>query len=165
MSELSVGQLKGLTVNSNLITVPSGHKLAAPGHVVQVQEYRGGAEVATTGPAVEIVGASFTTVSPSSKLYLEFYSSQMSVESASTNPRITFFIDGVDQGLITDHIFYSSSSIAFRPVVTIPTLSSATLTPGVHTISIKGSSYNSGVVRYNYQSTGQTRLIVMEVAQ
>jgi hypothetical protein len=36
MSELSVGQLRGLTVNSNVITVPSGHKLVAPGHVVQV---------------------------------------------------------------------------------------------------------------------------------
>lgn len=36
MSELSVGQLKGLTVNNNTITVPSGHKLYAPGSVVQV---------------------------------------------------------------------------------------------------------------------------------
>lgn len=38
MSELSVGQLKGLTVNSNTITVPSGHTLYAPGHVIQVVE-------------------------------------------------------------------------------------------------------------------------------
>jgi hypothetical protein len=36
MSELSVGQLKGLTVNSNIIDVPSGHTLYAPGHVIQV---------------------------------------------------------------------------------------------------------------------------------
>ena len=36
MSELSVGQLRGLTVNNNTITVPSGHNLYAPGHVVQV---------------------------------------------------------------------------------------------------------------------------------
>jgi hypothetical protein len=36
MSELSVGQLRGLTVNSNVISVPSGHTLYAPGHVVQV---------------------------------------------------------------------------------------------------------------------------------
>ena len=40
MSELSVGQLKGLTVNSNTITVPSGHKLYAPGTVVQVATVR-----------------------------------------------------------------------------------------------------------------------------
>jgi hypothetical protein len=36
MSELSVGQLRGLTVNNNVITVPSGHKLYAPGSIVQV---------------------------------------------------------------------------------------------------------------------------------
>jgi hypothetical protein len=36
MSELSVGQLKGLTVNNNVITVPAGHTLYAPGSVVQV---------------------------------------------------------------------------------------------------------------------------------
>jgi hypothetical protein len=37
MSELTVGELKGLAVNNNTITVPSGHKLYAPGSVVQVQ--------------------------------------------------------------------------------------------------------------------------------
>jgi hypothetical protein len=36
MSELSVGQLKGLTVNNNVITVPSGHTIYSPGTVVQV---------------------------------------------------------------------------------------------------------------------------------
>ena len=36
MSELSVGELRGLTANSNVITVPAGHTLYAPGHVVQV---------------------------------------------------------------------------------------------------------------------------------
>lgn len=36
MSELTVGELKGLTVNNNTITVPSGHTLYAPGSVIQV---------------------------------------------------------------------------------------------------------------------------------
>jgi hypothetical protein len=40
MSELSVGQLKGLTVNSNTITIPAGHKLYAPGTVVQAATIR-----------------------------------------------------------------------------------------------------------------------------
>ena len=35
MSELSVGQLKGLTVNNNTITIPSGHKLVQSGMTVQ----------------------------------------------------------------------------------------------------------------------------------
>jgi hypothetical protein len=36
MSELSVGQLKGLLANSNVITVPSGHTIYAPGSIIQV---------------------------------------------------------------------------------------------------------------------------------
>lgn len=36
MSELTVGQLKGLAVNSNVITVPSGHTIKQPGSIVQV---------------------------------------------------------------------------------------------------------------------------------
>lgn len=40
MSELSVGQLRGLTVNQNIITVPTGHTLYAPGSLLQVQKTR-----------------------------------------------------------------------------------------------------------------------------
>lgn len=40
MSELSVGQLKGLLSNSNTVTVPSGHKLHVPGTVVQFVDYK-----------------------------------------------------------------------------------------------------------------------------
>lgn len=35
MSELSLGQIKGLSVNDNKVTVPAGHTLYAPGHVIQ----------------------------------------------------------------------------------------------------------------------------------
>ena len=50
MSELSVGQLKGLTVNSNTITIPAGHKLYAPGSVVQVQKVRTEARTTYAAP-------------------------------------------------------------------------------------------------------------------
>ncbi len=168
MSELSVGQLKGLTVNNNVITVPSGHTLYAPGHVIQVQEFRGGVELTTTGPTVDIINASITTKSTNSRLYIQYYTGQILVESASSNPRITFFVDGVDQGLDTDHIFYGVGT-GFRPVVTLPLLSTSTVSAGAHTVSIKGSSYNGGLVRYNYQApTGteprRSRLIIMEIA-
>ena len=36
MSQLSVGQLRGLTVNNNVISVPSGHTLTYSGGVLQV---------------------------------------------------------------------------------------------------------------------------------
>lgn len=35
MSEINLGQIKGLTVNNNVVAVPSGHTLYAPGHVIQ----------------------------------------------------------------------------------------------------------------------------------
>lgn len=35
MSELVFGQLKGLPVNGNVVNVPAGHTLYAPGHVIQ----------------------------------------------------------------------------------------------------------------------------------
>jgi hypothetical protein len=36
MSEVSLGKLRGLPINNNIVTVPSGHTLYAPGHVIQV---------------------------------------------------------------------------------------------------------------------------------
>jgi hypothetical protein len=36
MSELTVGSISGLAVNNNVVSIPSGHKLHAPGSVVQV---------------------------------------------------------------------------------------------------------------------------------
>ena len=50
MSELTVGQLRGLTVNNNVITVPTGHILYAPGSVVQVQ-------TASAGPVVQVISS------------------------------------------------------------------------------------------------------------
>jgi hypothetical protein len=36
MSELTVGSISGLAVNNNVVSIPSGHTLHAPGSVVQV---------------------------------------------------------------------------------------------------------------------------------
>jgi len=38
MSELSVGQIKGLPVNDNIISIPAGHTLVQPGMILQVQQ-------------------------------------------------------------------------------------------------------------------------------
>lgn len=40
MSNISVGSISGLATNSNTITIPTGHKIYAPGSVVQVQTKR-----------------------------------------------------------------------------------------------------------------------------
>ncbi len=48
MSELALGQIKGLSVNANKVTVPSGHTLYAPGHVVQTVTATSSTLVAST---------------------------------------------------------------------------------------------------------------------
>jgi hypothetical protein len=40
MSELTVGSLGGLAINNNVVSIPSGHILHAPGHVLQVVQNR-----------------------------------------------------------------------------------------------------------------------------
>jgi hypothetical protein len=73
MSELSVGQLRGLTVNDNVISMPSGHSLYAPGHVVQVvsatkTDTFSASVAATARAAVTGLAASITPSSSSSQI-------------------------------------------------------------------------------------------------
>jgi hypothetical protein len=78
MSELSVGQLRGLTVNNNVITVPSGHTLYAPGSVVQVQTVRSDARVTISSPnsgdgiTITQLNLSITPRFPNSKLIMQW---------------------------------------------------------------------------------------------
>jgi hypothetical protein len=73
MSELSVGQLKGLTINDNVITVPSGHKFVAPGHVLQVvSTFKSDTAASTSTSFVDIAGmsVSVTPISNNSKFFI-----------------------------------------------------------------------------------------------
>jgi hypothetical protein len=73
MSELSVGQLRGLTTNSNVITVPSGHKLYAPGSVVQVVSVAKTDTFTTNSTTFTDVTGFTATITPSSvnsKIYV-----------------------------------------------------------------------------------------------
>ena len=59
MSELALGQIKGLSVNSNVVTVPSGHTLYAPGHVIQVvQTFKSDNYSTTSTSYVDVPGMS-----------------------------------------------------------------------------------------------------------
>lgn len=71
MSELSLGQIKGLPVNSNVVTVPSGHALYAPGHVLQVVSAAKTDTFTTSSTSfVDITGmsVSITPISNTSKI-------------------------------------------------------------------------------------------------
>ena len=60
MSELTVGQLRGLPVNNNIVTVPSGHTLYAPGHVIQVVQTTKTDTFTTTSGFTPVTGLSAT---------------------------------------------------------------------------------------------------------
>lgn len=139
-----------------------------PGSIVQVQEYRGTAEVSTTGTPVDLINITFTTKFDNSKLFLQFYTGQLYLSKVDTNPEFFFQVDGVDQGLDTDHIFYGIGT-GSRPVATIPLLTGSVGAAGNHNVKVRGGSYNSGTITFNWQSGGtqprRSRFIVMEVAQ
>lgn len=65
MSELALGQIKGLSVNSNVVTVPSGHTLYAPGHVIQTVTSNYSTEV-TTGSTSYVTTGLTGTITPKS---------------------------------------------------------------------------------------------------
>lgn len=76
MSELTVGQLRGLPINNNTVTVPAGHTLYAPGHVIQVVnvDYLGrAAQSFPQNTTVNIVGleAKITPRSSNSKIIIQ----------------------------------------------------------------------------------------------
>lgn len=105
MSELSVGQLKGLTVNNNTITVPSGHSLAvptlkgdstgtitvpsgqklyAPGSVVQVQHAQ------TPGTRYVISAADITAIPGLTISFTPKFSSSRIILQAMINSSATY---------------------------------------------------------------------------
>ena len=76
MSELTVGQLRGLPVNNNIVTVPAGHTLYAPGHVIQVINVENVTRLSQgigTQSTVNILGmeATITPKSANSKIIIQ----------------------------------------------------------------------------------------------
>jgi hypothetical protein len=94
MSELSVGQLKGLTVNNNVITVPSGHTLYAPGSILQV---------------VNVDTVARTSQGFSGNVILDIANLQATITPKSTSSKIViqarWFGEITAQGVVWDSIF------------------------------------------------------------
>jgi hypothetical protein len=89
MSELTVGQLRGLPVNNNIVTVPAGHTLYAPGSVLQV-----------------VQGTTTTGVNSSTTSYVDTGLSA-TITPKSTSSRV--FV------LVTQHIYKSAGSSENAP--------------------------------------------------
>jgi hypothetical protein len=95
MSELSIGQLRGLPINNNTVIVPAPHTLYAPGHVIQAVS-----KTSTTPYSIGITGHTGWSTFPASAL-------ELSITPKSLNSRLLLMADVTLGGT-------SSNNAAFR---------------------------------------------------
>lgn len=164
MSELSVGQLKGLTVNNNTISVPTGHILNAPGHITQVVEVSFPTQWSTTSTSYSsLTSASITLKKSTSKVFIFgnlHHSGRGSVQIqrnsiAIYDPQINFHVYE-QQGTA-----WNSGSIrGFYPITLLDT-------PGgsVVTYNLFARAHDGIGIGFNEGGSGTSRIFLMEVAQ
>jgi hypothetical protein len=171
MSELSVGQLRGLTVNSNVITVPSGHKLSAPGHILQVVEVTSSTVVTNNSSTYVSTGlsATITPSSTSSKVMVLARTQGISPNNASV-PTFTVFrgtLAGTNLAPQTYgfNYLYGGATGAIEGNVAVQIVDSPNTTSAqTYTLAFKNAQGAVGAV--SAQGAGTTgSMILMEIAQ
>ena len=183
MSELSVGQLKGLLANNNVIAVPSGHTIYAPGSVVQVQ-------TASAGPVVQVISSTtpVTVTGLSIAFSPKFATSKIIIQaqlgtSATYVSSFGIFKDGVatvstsgqnnsnEPNMQTTH--YSSGPSSPDELFSIPILHSEMAgTTAIRTYDIRATSGWGGVtyaLRFHNRGANDmatfSHMTITEVAQ
>lgn len=169
-SELTVQTLKGPTsgANANKIIVPSGHTLAAAGHVLQVQSTFITAGVSTTSASFTDTGLSITITptSSTSKMLVMFDASCGS--SASASGMIVDIVRDTTQLMYTpvaytnvneSHYVHASAAHLDSPATTSPI-----------TYKIRYAAQNAGYTvffnaPYSGYSNPTANMTVMEIAQ
>ena len=180
MSELTVGQLKGLTVNDNTITVPSGHKLYAPGSIVQVQHVQSTPTKYTVSAAdivaIPELSITFTPKFANSKILLQsminstatyvctfgflkngsYLISNTNTNSAGSIATVYMGGSAIESNIYNSYIAYSDTPGTTSPITYAAAVSS----------SWAGTNYT---VHINDRSDSQMRsvstLTIMEIAQ
>jgi hypothetical protein len=167
MSELSVGQLRGLTVNSNVITVPSGHKLYAPGHVVQVVSADYAVEVSTTSTSFVTTGLT-ATITPSStlnKILIIANTSAISPNNSTSGAWTVFRGTTAGTNIATNAMsqVYSGAAGELRTRVSMSVVDSpTTISPQVYTLAF--NSNGAGTMK-SQGGNQQGNITLMEIAQ
>lgn len=191
MSELSVGQLKGLTVNSNKIVVPSGHKLHAPGHVLQVQSgiKRDAWSSSSNGTSFYEVSGYSVTITPQSatskilvtgtiqissgywEIQGRLYRNGVAIDGAQGDPR-----GSRTRALFGQNLYQGTGGVrnGYDPVAFQYLDSPATTSATTYSVALNGySSYSIGV-NYNihddydnadYFAQTISTITAMEIAQ
>lgn len=169
MSELNLGQIKGLTVNNNVVTVPSGHTLYAPGHVVQVvsNTYSVETSMNTTSFTSSGLTATITPKFASSKI-LVIVSSNVQADTANIEVGCTIFRGttagtnlGGSAGLT---ISYPGAYANIRFPVTINTLDSPNTTSAVtYTYAVRKIT-NVNCIVYSQAGSPSATMTLLEIA-
>ena len=163
MSELSLGQIKGLPVNSNVVTVPAGHKLYAPGHVLQVVSSSYQTLTSTTSTAFQPSGLS-VTITPSNAASKVFIIATTGAYIVANDANyLTLFRDTTNLGNGTNgiaQIFAGNQPNA--DTATLTDLDSPNTTSAVtYTLRFRSGFGGSAQVQY---SSALASITVMEIA-
>lgn len=164
MSELAVGQLKGLTVNNNTISVPSGHVLNAPGHVTQVVEVTFPTEWSTTSTSYSLLKSASINLSKStSKVFVfgNLHSSgrgSVQVQRGAVvvyDPQINYH-SYEQQGTTWN----SGTQRGMYPITLLDTPGASAVTYNFYARAHDGIG-----IGFNEGNNGTSRIFLMEVAQ
>lgn len=117
MSELSVGQLRGLPINNNVITVPTGHTINASGGIVQtIQTVDATTTAFSTGADGTFIAYNKlnTTVVPklSNSKFLVRFQINVGINGGSSY-RAVLNINGSPVGTISNDGFKASSNSTY----------------------------------------------------
>jgi hypothetical protein len=172
MSTLNVKNLQGI-YPSNRVTVPVGHTLYAPGHILQVVYTRSNARTTTTSTTPVAIDStmnlSITPSSSSSKIFIAYHIQVSGSYSALNNFAYIYRNSGVQLTYTNCYrIDYTNSAETTRTSL-IYLDSPGTTSPTTYNLflSAASASYN---LQYNYASAetgdwGYSYGYAMEVAQ
>lgn len=164
MSELSLGQLKGLTINSNKITVPSGHTLYAPGHVLQTVTSSASSVIFMSSSTFQNTGlsASITPKSTSSKILVITTHPVYKGNANSSNAVGIRTLRGGSEIQIQSSMLYTGSNTDLTGSITMQILDSPNTTSQVTYSTQFRNDVNAAQVAINYN--GPSTITLMEVA-
>ena len=162
MSELSVGQLKGLPVNSNVITVPAGNVLYAPGHVLQVVQGTVSPNVSTTSTSfvTSNLSVSITPKSATSKFLITLANDYW--VAAGNLAMATIFRNSTNLGGVNGLSFVGAPSSQVECGLSMTVLDSPATTSAI-TYGSYFRSYGGGTV-YAQNGNIPATITVMEIA-
>lgn len=164
MSELAVGQLKGLTVNGNVISIPSGHVLNAPGHITQVVEVAFPTQWFTTSTSYSLATSASITLKKSTSRVFIFGNMHTSGRGSIQlqrgavviyDPQINYHY--YDQDGST---WNSGTQRGLYPITILDTPGTATPTYNFYARAHDGIG-----IGFNEGGSGTSKIYLMEVAQ